>query len=209
MTNKSKLRKERPLAALNRSRWESLLANPSGYHYLKSASGKSTQKRFLVDVAKFMDCLVSELCYVSLKVGNAHKDGFALRSWETIAKRCGLEEWRVKQCFGYAKDRGWVTSIQPREYNAMTDDIYGLISIKRVTKQYFSDLGLLDALENATEAAKKSLKKLSQRLGIHKRYLLTPYSLLKKLRANRKQRIEKPKYNPYAACRDDGLDIPY
>lgn len=207
--NPSKLRKERPLAALNRSRWESMLANPSGYHYLKSASGKSTQKRFLVDVAKFMDCLVSDLCYVSLKVGSAHKEGFALRSWETIAKRSGLEVWRVKQCFGYAKDRGWVTSIQPREYNAITDEVYGLVSIKRVTKQYFQDLGLIDALANATEAAKKTLKKLSMKLGIHKRYLLTPYSLLKKLRAKHSRPVKRPKYNPYASFKDEGLDIPF
>lgn len=209
MPIKPRHRRERPLAALNRDRWESLVSNPSSYHYLKSASGKSTQKRFLVDVAKFMDALVSELCYVSLKVGSAHKEGFMLRSWATIAKRSGLQEWRVKQCFGFASERGWVTSVQPREYNAMTQEVYGLVSIKRVTKKYFKDLGLLDALESASEAAKKTLKKLSQRLGIHKRYLLTPFSLLIKLRSFRKHQEEKPKRTAYASCRDEALDIPY
>lgn len=202
-----KTRSQRPLAALNRDRWLSLVENPSQYDYLRSASGKATQTRFLTDIAILMDYLVSDMCYVTKKVGNATKNGFVLRTWQTAARKTGLPEWRVKQCFGYVKEKGWVTSVQPRGTNSK-GDYYGLASIKRVTDKYFSDLGLLGAYKQAKAAAKKSIKKLSKATGVKVRYLLTPLTLLQKFR-KRKSVFSSPKINYYAAVKDDCSDIPY
>ena len=171
-------RSARPLAALNRDRWRKLLENPSQYDYLLSRSGKSTQRQYLTDIGRVMDYLVSELEFRTSKVGVVTAKGFLLRTWANVAKGTGLPEWRVKQCVSYAKDRGWITSKQPREN--INGDWYGLASIKRITDKYFRDLGLNLAYENAKQAATKNLKKLAVSIGVHIRYLLTPITLLRK-----------------------------
>lgn len=171
-------RSARPLAALNRERWRKLLENPSQYDYLLSRSGKSTQRQYLTDIGRVMDYLVSELEFRTSKVGVVTANGFLLRTWANVAKGTGLPEWRVKQCVSYAKDRGWITSKQPREN--INGDWYGLASIKRITDKYFRDLGLNLAYENAKQAATKNLKKLAVSTGVHIRYLLTPITLLRK-----------------------------
>ena len=171
-------RSARPLAALNRGRWIKLLDNPSQYDYLLSPSGKSTQRQYLTDVARVMDYLVSELEFRTSKVGVVTANGFLLRTWANVGRGTGLPEWRVKQCVKYAKDRGWITSKQPREN--INGDWYGLASIKRITDKYFRDIGLNLAYLNAKQAATKNLKKLSASTGVHLRYLLTPITLLRK-----------------------------
>lgn len=176
--NKSFKRSARPLAALNRDRWRKLLENPSQYDYLLSRSGKSTQRQYLTDIGRVMDYLVSELEFRTCKVGVVTAKGFLLRTWANVAKGTGLPEWRVKQCVSYAKDRGWITSKQPREN--INGDWYGLASIKRVTDKYFRDLGLNVAYANAKQAATKNLKKMAASTGVHIRYLLTPITLLRK-----------------------------
>ncbi|MFA0662412.1 hypothetical protein AB4619_25285 [Vibrio splendidus] len=171
-------RSARPLAALNRDRWRKLLENPSQYDYLLSRSGKSTQRQYLTDIGRVMDYLVSELEFRTCKVGVVTANGFLLRTWANAAKGTGLPEWRVKQCVSYAKDRGWITSKQPREN--INGDWYGLASIKRITDKYFRDLGLNLAYESAKQAATKNLKKMAASTGVHIRYLLTPITLLRK-----------------------------
>ncbi|MFZ3408223.1 hypothetical protein [Vibrio chagasii] len=184
--NKSFKRSARPLAALNRDRWRKLLENPSQYDYLLSHSGKSTQRQYLTDIGRVMDYLVSELEFRTCKVGVVTAKGFLLRTWANVAKGTGLPEWRVKQCVSYAKDRGWITSKQPREN--INGDWYGLASIKRVTDKYFRDLGLNVAYANAKQAATKNLKKMTASTGVHIRYLLTPITLLRKFARRSTQR---------------------
>lgn len=179
-------RSARPLAALNRDRWRKLLENPSQYDYLLSRSGKSTQRQYLTDIGRVMDYLVSELEFRTSKVGVVTAKGFLLRTWANVAKGTGLPEWRVKQCVSYAKDRGWVTSKQPREN--INGDWYGLASIKRITDKYFRDLGLNVAYANAKQAATKNLKKMAASTGVHIRYLLTPITLLRKFARRNAQR---------------------
>lgn len=171
-------RRERPLAALNRDRWEKLMDNPSRYHFLLSPSGKATQAQFLRDIAIVMDYLISEMEYRTSKIGVATKNGFLLRTWANVAKGTGLAEWRVKQCVAFARDREWITSKQPREN--INGEWYGLASIKRVTKKYFTDLGLVSAFNNARKAATVTIKKMAERTGVQVRYLLTPITLLNK-----------------------------
>ncbi|MDC5868826.1 hypothetical protein OPW39_08295 [Vibrio europaeus] len=171
-------RRERPLAALHRARWSSLLQDPSRYAYLLSASGKATQRQFLRDIASVMDYLISELELRTRKVGVATRNGFLLRTWANVAEGTGLPVWRVKQCVSFAKQRGWLTSTQPR-YNE-NGEWYGLASIKRITERYFADLGLTDAMLKARVAASNSIKRMASRTGVHVRYLLTPITLLRK-----------------------------
>lgn len=202
-----KTRAQRPLAALNRDRWLSLVKTPSQYNYLRSTSGKTTQRRFLSDIALFMDCLVSDMCFVTRKVGNATEDGFVLRTWETVANKTGLPVWRVKQCYGYAKEKGWVNSVQPRGTNSK-GEYYGLASIKRVTEKYFTDLGLMGEYRKAKAAAKKTIKKMSNATGVKVRYLLTPLTLLQKFH-KRKRNHSTPKIQYTTSVIDDCSDIPY
>lgn len=197
-----KKRCERPLAALNRDRWIKLLDNPSQYDYLLSPSGKATQRQFLGDIAIVMDYLISEMEYRTSKIGVATKNGFLLRTWANTAKSTGLAEWRVKQCVTFAKERGWITSKQPR--NNFNGDWYGLASIKRVTNQYFSDLGMLDAFEKARQAASKTIKKFSVKTGVEVRILLTPITLLQKFRRRNKPTAPSERFSG-----DDCRDIPY
>ncbi|QJY37988.1 hypothetical protein HOO69_15460 (plasmid) [Vibrio europaeus] len=171
-------RRERPLAALHRARWSSLLQDPSRYAYLLSASGKATQRQFLSDIASVMDYLVSELELRTRKVGVATRRGFLLRTWANVAEGTGLPIWRVKQCVSFAKQRGWLTSTQPRHNE--NGEWYGLASIKRITERYFADLGLTDAMLKARAAASNSIKRMASRTGVHVRYLLTPITLLRK-----------------------------
>jgi len=171
-------RRERPLAAIHRERWQSLLRDPSKHGYLLSQSGKATQRQFLRDIAVVMDYLISELEFRTGKVGVATCRGFLLRTWANVAEGTGLPEWRVKQCITFAKERNWLTSTQPRHNE--NGQWYGLASIKRVTERYFQDLGLLVAMQKAKAAASESIKRMSSQTGVHVRYLLTPITLLRK-----------------------------
>lgn len=177
----------RPLAQLNRSRWANMLKNPSKFHVLTSKSGKATQKRFLDDLSWFMDVIVSETCFVSYKVGSYSAKGFRLRTWQTIADKTGFPEWRVKQLYAYAKDKGWMTSLQPRGFDEKNGEYYGQCSIKRVTKKYFQDLGMMDAYTEAKKKATEYLKKAAEKANILPRLMLTPFTLIQKFTKRRTQ----------------------
>ncbi len=212
-------RKDRPLARLNRSRLEKLVSNPSSSLDLLTTCGKATQKQFLKDVFRVMDYLVSEMCFVTQKVGVATEHGFLLRTWGNAQEALDLPDWRLKQIREWILDREWVTSKQPRECRTGRDgreEWRGLASIKRVTMKYFKFVGLLDELEEAREAARKTIKKMSNRVSVAVRYLLTPITLLAKFRRRRKQENEAKAnqpaseqsndYNKYAPINSDPGD---
>ncbi|MDC5811928.1 hypothetical protein OPW07_19590 [Vibrio europaeus] len=178
MSGRRFTRRERPFAAMHRERWQSLLRDPSKHVYLLSDSGKSTQRQFLRDIALVMDYLVSELEFRTRKVGVATRRGFLLRTWANVAEGTGLPVWRVKQCVSFAKQRGWLTSTQPRHNE--NGQWYGLASIKRISERYFTDLGLRGAFHKAKTAASETIKRMAIRTGVHVRYLLTPITLLRK-----------------------------
>jgi hypothetical protein len=178
MTARRFTRRDRPLAAMHRERWQTLLRDPSKHDYLLSSSGKATQRQFLRDIALVMDYLVSELEFRTRKVGVATRNGFLLRTWANVAQGTGLPEWRVKQCVTFAKQRGWLTSTQPRHND--NGQWYGLASIKRVTERYFAQLGLTHAMQQARAAASDTIKRMASQTGVHVRYLLTPITLLRK-----------------------------
>lgn len=185
MTERRYPRRDRPLAAMHRERWQSLLRDPAKHDYLLSQAGKATQRQYLRDIALVMDYLVSELEFRTRKVGVATKNGFLLRTWANVAEQTGLPEWRVKQCVSFAKRRGWLTSTQPRHND--NGQWYGLASIKRLTERYFADLGLSHAMQQARAAATDTIKRMASRTGVHVRYLLTPITLLRKFSRRRPQ----------------------
>lgn len=178
MSERRFLRRDRPLAAIHRERWQSLLRDPSKHDFLLSASGKATQRQFLRDIALVMDYLISELEFRTRKVGVATRRGFLLRTWANAAEGTGLPEWRVKQCITFAKQRGWLTSTQPRHNE--NGQWYGLASIKRITEHYFKQLGLSETMRKAKAAATDTIKRMASDTGVHVRYLLTPITLLRK-----------------------------
>lgn len=183
-----KQRSQRPFACLNRSRWDTYLKDPSSQVMLLSKCGKATQKRFLVDIAKVMDCLVSNMCLRTRKIGFIAPNGFFLLTWQTIAERCDLPLWRVKQCASRIIENGWLESTQPRERKTGADNRLKwvcLASIKRVTLKYIKVTGLSNAFRDAHAAAKKSVVKLAERYKTEVKYLLTPITLLARRRANR------------------------
>jgi hypothetical protein len=191
--NTTKTRSERPFAALNRDRWAHYLENPSSQVVLLSPCGRATQRRLLTDVAKVMDCLVSNMCLRTRKVGFVAKNGFFLLTWQTIADKCSLPLWRVRQCAQRIIDNGWLESTQPREKSLGT--WVCLASIKRVTFRYITEFGLKDAFFAAHIAAKKSLVSLSQRYQKPVKYLLTPITLLAKFRRSQQPQAITPPPN--------------
>ncbi|BDU37156.1 hypothetical protein [Vibrio nigripulchritudo] len=125
-----------------------------------------------------MTVLVNEMCLRSNKIGVATKDGFALRSWGFIAEQCNLPLWRVKQCIKFAYNKGCITSKQPRETYTGKDNLQkwcGLASIKRVTEDYFKDLGIFEDYMAAKRVSKDWLKAYARKLG----YIQTPITLLR------------------------------
>ncbi|NOI81068.1 hypothetical protein F0237_10380 [Vibrio tubiashii] len=62
--------------------------------------------------------------------GVATRNGFLLRIWAKVVEGTGLPVWRVKQCVSFSKQRGCLTSTQPRHNE--NGEWYGLASIKRI-----------------------------------------------------------------------------
>lgn len=191
-----KQRKDRPLAALNRSVLDKIAQCPSSSIAFLTSNGRGVRKSFVRDIAKVMTVLINEMCLRSRKIGVATKDGFALRSWQFIADEAGLPLWRVKQCAKYAFAKGWITSKQPRESYTGKDNLEkwrGLASIKRVTDSYFKDLGIFEQFQTAQTAAKDWLKMYARKLGRPIKYIQTPITLL---RRRRKEAAEAREQTP-------------
>ncbi|WP_367989825.1 hypothetical protein AB2S62_21690 [Vibrio sp. NTOU-M3] len=190
-----KQRKDRPLAALNRSVLEKIVKCPSSSSAFLTSNGRGVRKSFVRDIAKVMTVLVNEMCFRSNKIGVATVHGFSLRSWQFIANECNLPLWRVKQCTKFAFNKGWITSKQPRERYTGKDNLdrwRGLASIKRITDTYFKDLGIFEQYQEAKAAAKDWLKLLSRRLERPIKYIQTPITLLRRRRKEAKQNLAKP-----------------
>ncbi|YCO02099.1 hypothetical protein ACB087_04080 [Vibrio sp. VNB-15] len=175
----SKLRRNRGLATLNRTRWENVLKCPSSYAFALSGRGCATRASLLKDVAKLMDVLVSDLCFVTHKVGVDTKKGFLVRTWAHIAEKMNVPAWRVKDCAAFAMDRGWITSEQPKEY--ANGEWVCLASIKRVSRQYWEDLGLVKAMDEAKTASISKIVEKSKSTGLPVGFLLTPITMLRKI----------------------------
>ncbi|MEZ8312937.1 hypothetical protein AB6C44_04995 [Vibrio splendidus] len=180
-----KQRKDRPLAALNRSVLDKIVKCPSSSIAFLTANGRGVRKSFARDIAIVMKALVNEMCLSSNKIGVATKDGFALRSWGYIADICDFPIWRVKQCVKFAFNKGWITSKQPRETYTGKDNLQkwrGLASIKRVTDAYFHDIGIFEQYKEAKTASKRWLKTFANRIGRPVKYIQTPITLLRRRR---------------------------
>lgn len=176
-------RSERVLAKQNRARLAKMLELPSSYAVLQAPSGRTTQKQYLIDCFRLMDLLVSEMCFVSRKVGVSTKNGFLLRTWNYVSEKLNLPLWRVKQCLTWCYKKGWLTSDQPREL--YTDEkgnvaYKGLASIKRITLKYFQDIGLHDEFKTACKAAREAINKLANKLNTKVKILLTPITMLQR-----------------------------
>ena len=176
----SKTRADRPLAVRVRGALASLLKCPSKSVHLRTSCERTTQTRFLKDIFIVMDVLVSQMCFGSRKVGVTAQNGFFLFTWSHVAQLSGLPEWRVKRCFIYLRERGWVTSEQP--FTLLNNNLIALPSIKIVTTKFFKDLGLMPAYKEAFKAARIALEKRAVKLGKPLRIILTPISLLKEIR---------------------------
>ncbi|ASA54432.1 hypothetical protein [Vibrio gazogenes] len=180
-----KQRKDRPLAALNRSILSKIAHCPSSSAAFTTTNGRAIRQSFARDICRVMTVLVDEMCFHSNKVGVATVHGFSLRTWGFIAEAVNLPLWRVKQCVKYAFQKGWITSKQPRErYTGKDnrDQWRGLASIKRVTETYFKDLGIYEQYQEAKTAAKQWLKMLARRLQRPVKYIQTPITLLRRRR---------------------------
>ncbi|MCC4787517.1 hypothetical protein AB6E39_05945 [Vibrio splendidus] len=185
-----KQRKDRPLAALNRSVLDKIVKCPSSSIAFLTSNGRGVRKSFARDIAIVMKALVNEMCLSSNKIGVATKDGFALRSWGYIADICDFPIWRVKQCVKFAFNKGWITSKQPRETYTGKDNLQkwrGLASIKRVTDAYFHDIGIFEQYKESKTASKRWLKTFANRIGRPVKYIQTPITLL---RRRRKEAVE-------------------
>jgi hypothetical protein len=180
-----KQRKDRPLAALNRSVLDKIVKCPSSSIAFLTSNGRGVRKSFARDIAIVMKALVNEMCLSSNKIGVATKDGFALRSWGYIADICDFPIWRVKQCVKFAFNKGWITSKQPRETYTGKDNLQkwrGLASIKRVTDAYFHDIGIFEQYKEAKTASKRWLKMYAARISRPIKYIQTPITLLRRRR---------------------------
>ncbi|BCL69700.1 hypothetical protein TUMSATVNIG1_16560 [Vibrio nigripulchritudo] len=190
-----KQRKDRPLAALNSAILEKIARCPSSSSAFLTSNGRGMRKSFVIDITRVMTVLVNEMCLRSNKIGVATKDGFALRSWGFIAEQCNLPLWRVKQCIKFAYNKGWITSKQPRETYTGKDNLQkwrGLASIKRVTEDYFKDLGIFEDYMAAKQASKDWLKAYARKLGRPIKYIQTPITLLRRRRKEAAKREAVP-----------------
>lgn len=198
MNNKPNTRKtnaDRPFAALHRARWERYLECPSSQHVLLTPYGRATRVNLLNDVARLMDCLVSNMDIRTRKVGVIRSNGFWLWTWETIAHKLNMPLWRVKQCAARAIENGWIESTQPRGWNDRNNAYVCCASIKRVTMQYIEAFGLVDAYRNAKEAAVKFLVAKSQQFNKPIRYLLTPITMLREFKRSQQPHSKTPPPN--------------
>ncbi|OEG72325.1 hypothetical protein BEL05_04940 [Shewanella colwelliana] len=191
----SKTRADRPFAALNRARWSQYLETPSEQAALLSQCGRATQKRFLKDIAKLMSCLVDNMELRTRKIGMTTSNGFFLYTWETIAKKCDLPLWRVKQCAARVIENGWLESTQPRGMKNGQGEYVCLASIKRVTEKYFDVFGLLAPYVEAAKATTKKLVRESKQWGVAIKYILTPITLLDKFRRRKQAHSKTPPPN--------------
>ncbi|MBF4328136.1 hypothetical protein EAY16_22955, partial [Vibrio anguillarum] len=66
-----KQRKDRPLAALNRSVLEKIAKCPSSSIAFLTTNGRGVRKSFVTDIARVMTVMVNEMCFRSNKVGVA------------------------------------------------------------------------------------------------------------------------------------------
>ncbi|SHO54467.1 hypothetical protein [Vibrio quintilis] len=190
-----KQRSDRPLAALNRAVLEKVAQCPSSSSAFTTDNGRATRQSFVRDICKVMTVLVNEMCFRSNKVGVATVHGFSLRTWGFIAEAARLPVWRVKQCAKYAFLKGWITSKQPRErYTGKEnrDQWRGLASIKRVTVEYFIDLGIYEQYLEARKASKSWLELLAKRLNRPVKYIQTPITLLRRRRKEARQAASEP-----------------
>jgi hypothetical protein len=198
-------RSERPFAALNRAFWSKMVKAPSSYEVLQAPCGQATRKSLVKDVSKFMDTLVSNMCFVSRKITHTPTEkGSFLFTWDAIALKMGVPSYRVKQCFEYASDRGWVTSSDQAMERGEDGKFIFRVTTKKVTMKYFEDLGLVEKFKEAQESAKVYLTKKAKALGITTQLMLTPAGILK---AIWKRNAEKGSYTPDYV--DKGVDIPY
>ncbi|QBF81257.1 hypothetical protein EXU30_00030 [Shewanella maritima] len=183
----TKTRAQRPFAALHRDRWSGYLKTPSGQVSLLTPCGRATQRRFLKDIATVMDCLVSNMCLRTRKIGVVARNGFFLYTWEKIALTCNLPLWRVKQCAARAMENGWIESTQPRGLTMHKGKpaYVCLASIKRITIKYIKLTGLKEAFAAAHAAAKKSIVNKSKLYNKPIKTLLTPITLLAKFKRDK------------------------
>ncbi|GAB2650478.1 hypothetical protein [Vibrio panuliri] len=180
MTKRNLQRSNRGLAKLNRLHWDNVIKCPSASAFALSDRGCAVRMSLLLDVAKFMDVMISEMDFITNKIGVDTRSGFLVRTWAYIADKMGVPEWRVKQCKIFAESREWVTSDQPKEYE--NGEWVCLASIKRVTQKYFDDLGLTKAKEEAKNAAITKIVDKSKSMSLPVGYLLTPISMLRKIK---------------------------
>ncbi len=181
----NKQRKDRPLAALNRAILKRIATCPSSSAAFTTVNGRGMRKSFVKDICTFMTVMVNEMDITSRKVGVGTKFGFSLRSWAYIAELCDLPKWRIEQCAKFAISKGWITSKQPRErYTGKNnrDQWRGLASIKRVSEEYFDDLGILQNYKEAIPYAKQKLKAYAEFLQRPIKYVQTPITLLRRRR---------------------------
>ncbi|XDF78844.1 hypothetical protein AAFX60_006985 [Aliivibrio fischeri] len=205
ISNKQFKRSGRPLAALNRAYWDGMVKTPSKFEVLQAPCGQATRRSLVKDVAAFMDTLVSNMCFVSRKVGRKPSaNGTFLYTWEAIADLMKVPTYRVKQCFEYASDRGWVESSDQARERGEDGKFIFRVTTKKVTMKYFTDLGLIEKFKEAQEAAKAYLTNKAKGLGVTTQLMLTPVGILN---AIRKRNAEKGSYTPDYV--DKGEDIPY
>lgn len=190
-TATKKPRSSRPFAVLHRTYWENMAVCPSAQVVLQTPCGRATQRRFLDDIQTVMVCLVNNMCLRTRKVGVSTQSGFFLYTWEYIGVLCDLPLWRVKQCVKRIVDNGWVQSKQPREkrVNGDREQWTGLVSLKRVTEDYFASLGLLVDFKLARKATKKHIEALARKFKRSVSYILTPITLLAR---RRREKIAAP-----------------
>jgi hypothetical protein len=200
-------RAKRKLARRHRAVLSKAIECPSENTAFLSVSGKATQRRFLKDIFTVMDWAVSELCYRTLKIGIHTRSGFLLRTWHHCAEKTGLPLWRVRQCVKYAFDKGWISSVQPREWDENRGEYRGLASIKRVTLKYFEDVALSDALYEASRETTKYLKETAKAWGMSIKHMLTPITLLQKFRARKAAKKAQAKQAAPKYRNKDTLDL--
>ena len=170
----------RPFAAYHREMWQSVFNCPSGYAALLAPRGNTTRRSLLCDVAIFMDVMISQMELTTRKIGVVQPNGFFLFPWKKIAELMNVSENRVKDCSKYARERGWITSEQPKELK--DGEWTCLASIKRITLKYFEDFNLLDKYEIAKARSIELIVKRAEKQNCPVAFLLTPISLLRKIK---------------------------
>lgn len=172
--------KDRPLVTLNRMHWDHVLKDPSASAWALNNRGCATRYTYLNDIAKFMNTMISKMCFSTQRAGKDTDRGFLLFTWKAIAEEMKAPEWRVKQCAKFASDRGWITSVQPREKDEEGNWV-SLASVKSINDQYFKDLGLTQALGDAKKAAIAKACARADKANQSITFRFTPISMLRKI----------------------------